>query len=170
MLLVLANAITAAGQRFNQQRTREDYSNGNYHLDGFYYAEVSPYFPPNISPKYFTLQDFAWFLDATHHVLGKSIRFEFFIFLSMLAPVLINISVFILILLRWWLIILDSWLYGPDQMFLLHLDKIDLLISIGNRLFKRSLKASESPSPIMENLVFSLPRSKQMLSAVESID
>lgn len=40
MLLVLANAITAAGQHFNHQRVRHDDSDGQFHLDGFYYAEV----------------------------------------------------------------------------------------------------------------------------------
>ncbi|VDN95877.1 unnamed protein product [Rodentolepis nana] len=40
MLLVLANAITAAGQHFNHQRIRHDDSDGQFHLDGFYYAEL----------------------------------------------------------------------------------------------------------------------------------
>lgn len=40
MLLVLANAITAAGQHFNHHRVRMNYSDGSIHMDGFYSAEV----------------------------------------------------------------------------------------------------------------------------------
>uniref|UniRef100_A0A5K3FCY9 Sodium leak channel non-selective protein n=2 Tax=Mesocestoides corti TaxID=53468 RepID=A0A5K3FCY9_MESCO len=41
MLLVLANAITAAGQHFNHHRVRHDEFDGNVQMDGFYFAELS---------------------------------------------------------------------------------------------------------------------------------
>uniref|UniRef100_A0A0R3W3J0 Sodium leak channel non-selective protein n=1 Tax=Taenia asiatica TaxID=60517 RepID=A0A0R3W3J0_TAEAS len=41
MLLVLANAITAAGQHFNHQRVRHDDYDGQIHMDGFYFAELA---------------------------------------------------------------------------------------------------------------------------------
>ncbi|VDM31031.1 unnamed protein product [Hydatigera taeniaeformis] len=40
MLLVLANAITAAGQHFNHQRVRHDDYDEQIHMDGFYFAEL----------------------------------------------------------------------------------------------------------------------------------
>lgn len=41
MLLVLANAITAAGQHFNHDRGREEETiDGKLHMNGFYFAEV----------------------------------------------------------------------------------------------------------------------------------
>nr|VZI50442.1 unnamed protein product [Spirometra erinaceieuropaei] len=40
MLLVLANAITAAGQHFNHHRVRMDDSKGEIYMDGFYFAEL----------------------------------------------------------------------------------------------------------------------------------